>query len=138
MKFHLALIIIFPLVLSACIGDERNVPSSYIQQEDMKKILYELYVADAYNAERIYRDQTLQLQSENVTYYKKILGNYGVDQKNFFSSMEYYKAHPKIFQELADSLNNYAKRMGDVNIPHPENTNNGHHFRHIRKPAGNR
>ncbi len=121
----------------ACIGDERDVPSVFIQPQEMKKILYECYVADAYNAERIYRDHTLHMQKENVAYYKKILDNYGVSQKKFFASMDYYNSHPKAFSELADSLNNYAKRMGEIKMHLPENSNNGHHLRDIRKSIGN-
>jgi hypothetical protein len=79
----------------------------------------------------------LQLQKENVAYYKKILDNYGVDQKKFFVSMDYYTSHPKVFSELADSLNNYANRMGEIKIQLPENINNGHHLRHIKKSIGN-
>jgi len=122
------------LCLEACIGDDRDVPSSYIQPELMKKILYECYVADAYNAERARSDQRLHLEKENVVYYKKILDNYGVDSKKFFASMNYYTTHPKAFNDLTDSLNNFAKRMGASQMHLPENTNHGDHRRHIAKP----
>jgi hypothetical protein len=113
MKVHVVNIYAFLFLFCSCIGDERDVPAKYIQPEQMKKILYEYYVADAYNAERIYRDQSLQLQKENITFYKKILDNYGVDQKRFFESMDYYTSHPKILNELTDSLNNYARRISE-------------------------
>jgi hypothetical protein len=97
-------------------GDERAVPSSFIQPEQMKKILYECYVADAYNAERIYRDPALQIQKENVSYYKRILDNYGVDSARFFASMKYYTTHARIFSELTDSLSRYAQQMGEIKV----------------------
>lgn len=133
MKVQLYILLIGFLFFQGCISDSKDVPSSFVQPEEMKKILYECYVADALNTERINRDQNLQLQKENIAYYKKIMDNYGVDQKKFFASIEYYNAHPKLFSELADSLDVYAKRMGDIKINLPENTNNGHHLRHLRK-----
>jgi len=101
---------------TACIPKNNHVPHEYIQPEQMKRVLYEMYLADAFNSERLVRERTLNHQTETVNYYQQILRNHGIARDKFFKSLDYYKKHPAVYRELTDSLQQFGQRMIGKNL----------------------
>lgn len=98
------------ILIVSCIPQDKQVPDVYIQPDKMKLLLYDMYLADAYNSERLVRDRTLNHQTETVSYYRRILKNHGISNQQFFKSLHYYKIHPELYSVLTDSLEQYAQR----------------------------
>jgi hypothetical protein len=83
----------------------------YLQPEKMKLILFDLYLADALNGEKVAKDFSLDRRVENQQYYRRIFDNYSITYDQFSASFEYYVQRPALFDALTDSLNVYAQKM---------------------------
>jgi hypothetical protein len=86
------------------------VARKHLHPDTMKIILFEFYLADEINTSRLLNDQSLNRESENLSYYNKILDNHHVSSEKFFSSLNYFMQRPKLFSALTDSLNSYAQK----------------------------
>jgi Neuraminidase (sialidase) len=137
-------VLLYSIVVSvffyvSCIRSDKQVPSKYIQPDKMKFILYDMYLADAFNSERLVRDRTLNHQTETVNYYKQILRNHGFSDKQFFESMDYYKKHPAIYRELTDSLQQYGQKLIGKNLNEKSPAkNHGNNLKDTARPARHR
>jgi hypothetical protein len=132
--------IIFYLGLIACclscISENDTVPSRYIQPEKMKKIMYDMYLADELNAMRIEKDIQLDRSLENRQYYQNIFANYGVSREQFLSSLDYYMKHPKLFDVLTDSLNVYSQKMITQGLSdNPQKIKDGNNLKDTARPV---
>lgn len=103
----LVVLIVGLLVLSGC---KPQVPSRYIQPDDMEAILYDYYLAQAManRSDNPAFNQTL--------YYQAVLQKHGVSEAEFDSSLVYYYTHAdrlgKIYSKLSDRMNVEATRLG--------------------------
>lgn len=132
MRFFIKQISFFFLTvfMTACISDSLKVPNKYIQPEKMKLLLFDLYIADALNGERLVRDISLDRRVENQQYYSRIFQNYGITYDQFSASFEYYEQRPVLFDALTDSLNVYAQKMvmQGLSPKPPQKKTDGHHL----------
>jgi hypothetical protein len=116
---NLVLAVLLSCNIFSCGFYEEKIADKHLHPDTMKIVLYELYLADEMNANRIYKDSTLNRQKENLTYYDQIFNNHRISSKDFFSSLEYYQDHPKLFSMLTDSLNNYAQKIVSKELSAP-------------------
>ena len=102
--------IFFVLVLASIIGCKPKVPSGYIGEKDMAKILYDYHLADAMSNEVSGGGkQWHEMQAA-------VLKKHGVTQEVFDSSMTYYFRHSdkleEIYKKVAERLSNEAEALG--------------------------
>src|SRR5690349_16331836 len=109
------LIISLIVICSVAIGcrREERVPDDIISQEKMGKIFIDLAMAEAFvenfspKDSAIVKDSLIQIEMD------KILAIYKVDEKQFVASYNFYKTHPTLFKELADSAYSKTQKMRD-------------------------
>lgn len=90
------------LILFAC-GDAGKVPEGILSKEQMRDVLLDMNLADAYSSDmgdaRIpVTDSVRQLR--NKVYYRQILDLHGITVQQFMESYQYYEAHPDRLKEV--------------------------------------
>ena len=102
------LFLVFLLV--SLIGCKPRVPSEYIDEKDMTKILYDYHLADAMSNEIAGGNRQWHEMQASV------LKKHGVTQAEFDTSMTYYFRHSdkleEIYKKVAERLSNEAEAQG--------------------------
>ena len=97
------------LALAAC---KPQIPSEYIQPDELEDILYDYHIADAMGSVFTQYDDTLKM---NV-YRRSVLAKYGYTEAQFDSTMVYYVRHAelihKIYESLSHRIDNEASALG--------------------------
>ncbi len=92
-----------------------QVPSQYIQQDDMEDILYDYHLAQAM-AER--SDERTEAKFNETLYYHAVLEKHGVTEADFDSSLVYYYTYTdrltQIYNNISKRLEDEALRLGTV------------------------
>lgn len=105
-----SLFIAFFIGVMVLMGCKPQVPSTYIQPDDMEDILYDYYLSQSMAR---YSEQQDFNQS---LYYQAVLKKHGVTEAEFDSSLVYYYTHAdrlgKIYSSLSDRMNHEAVRLG--------------------------
>ncbi len=103
----LAMAILAAMMLAGC---KPQVPSEYIQPDDMADILYDYYVSKALAAQGDSADYYRNL------YYLGVLKKHSVTESEFDSSLVYYYSHAerlaKIYETVSKRMQNEATRLG--------------------------
>ena len=98
------------LVLVSLIGCKPRVPSEFIDEKDMAKILYDYHLADAMSNEVAGGNKQWHEMQASV------LKKHGVTQAKFDTSMTYYFRHSdkleEIYRKVAERLSNEAEAQG--------------------------
>ncbi len=103
----IAAAILAAMMLAGC---KPQVPSEYIQPDDMADILYDYYVSKALAAQGDSADYNRSL------YYLDVLRKHSVTESEFDSSLVYYYSHAerlaKIYENVSKRMQNEATRLG--------------------------
>ncbi|WP_336516886.1 DUF4296 domain-containing protein [Pollutibacter soli] len=110
----ISLIIIFSLAAS-CRREER-VPDDVISQEKMGQIFIDLAMAEAFVENFSPKDSTVAKDSLIQIEMDKILAIHKVDQTQFEASYNFYKLHPTLFKQLADSAYSKTQKSRDTSL----------------------
>ena len=101
MRFFFFIILI--ILNFACIRDNK-VPKDVIPQNQMRKIMWDLMRADAYVADFIMKDSTLNKKAESAKLYEKIFDIHSTTREVFKKSLAFYQSRPDLFKAISDSL----------------------------------
>jgi len=126
LRFLFITFIIF--LLFAC-KRNKDLPKDILVPDKMKVVLYDLMLAEALQDAKpdLYPPGHTELRDQ-------VLKSHGLNKKTFQKSLDYYRQHPQIYKQLADSLATYATRLSADILQLPEKTKlNG---RHIADSAG--
>jgi hypothetical protein len=107
MKKYLA--IIFILLLTSCSAGDK-VPKDVLPVNKMKAIIWDMSLAENMASEKY----VINKDSQRIMVtglYQKIFNLHKIDKTSFYKSYAYYEAHPKVLQELFDSVNAYGLRQ---------------------------
>jgi len=130
-------IIIISAVMAGCSQSEK-IPAGILQPEALKKVFFDLYLADAVNTERKLRDTAFQLQSGNHRDFIRVLELHGLNREAFQKNLDYYKKHPKLLKQVTDSLAAYAaRRSAEVLTDTTKNKLHGNNIQDTARQAGN-
>jgi hypothetical protein len=103
----LSLLLLFVLGLTACNSKEESRPADIIPREKMVSIIADIHMAEGIISAREYtKDSSLLLFTELEN---QMLTKYGVTQKEFRDSYNWYTSHVEEYKELytivVDTLN---------------------------------
>lgn len=97
----------FLCLISLLASCERGnpLPASVLPPDKMEPLLWELMQADQFVSNFVTNhDPTRAAHTTGPQLYQSILKKYGVSDSVFQASLAYYKAHPKEFLPMLDSL----------------------------------
>ena len=107
MRKALAVAMLLAMTLAGC---KPQVPSEYIQPDDMADILYDYYVSKALASQGDNADYNRNL------YYLDVLRKHSVSEAEFDSSLVYYYSHAenlaKVYDEVSKRMQSEATRLG--------------------------
>ncbi len=122
---YLLLPLIALLIIAGC--KSNNKPEVMINQEDMTKILLDLYITDGVlTSPTVKRDFSLNDSTEN---YMRVIEKHGYTMPEFEENIEYYfKAEPRKYEEIYDNVlavlsGMLAKNIQDRGVKNPRNKN---------------
>jgi len=96
--------LLLPILLVACQRTSAR-PDNVLAPAKMEPLLWELLQADQFVSSFVIgRDTSLSTHATGPQLYQSILKKYGVSDSVFKASLAYYKAHPKEFLPMLDSL----------------------------------
>ena len=78
--------------------------------DTIKVIMWDLLRADELYIRNTIKDSTARIRKDNIRMFEEIYALHHVTKGQFDSSFKYYEAHPVVFKQLIDSLDNYATR----------------------------
>lgn len=111
-QFHTLLFLFCMALLYSC---SPSIPSDYIQPDDMEDILYDYQLAQAMGTQTMDDGRRANDIDQNV-YKLTVLKKYGVTEKEFDNSLQYYMRHTeelhKIYENLAKRLTTEAEALG--------------------------
>ncbi|PWV47460.1 DUF4296 domain-containing protein [Chitinophaga sp. S165] len=109
------------LLITAC-GEADRVPKDVISKEQMRDVLLDLNLADAYSG--ITDDQANLLVHDSIrqkrvkVYFRQVLDMHKLTPEQFNHSYQYYEAHPNAFKVIYDmmfAIVSNDKNMLDIN-----------------------
>ena len=100
-------VLLILLAASSCSHNDRIPPG------DLKKVIWDLAVADEFAGYYIRIDTVRNLDSATNALYYRVLTMHGFTREEFNKSMHWYDNHPNEYQELIDSVTSYGNRMRD-------------------------
>lgn len=118
------------LLITAC-GEANRVPKDVLPKEQMRDVLLDLNLADAYSG--ITEDPVNLLVHDSIrqrrvkVYYRQVLDMHKLTPEQFNRSYSYYESHPNTFKEIYDMM--YAvvsndKNMLEINVKREEYVTN--------------
>jgi hypothetical protein len=98
------------LLIVAC--KSRRVPEGVIKPEKMEAIMWDMIQAGEFlNGYVLFRDTTTNQVLESQRWYDKIYSLHNTSREEFIRSYEYYRTHPRLMQEVFDSMAVYEDRL---------------------------
>lgn len=99
-------LILLLLVAFAGVSCTSNkVPSNVLSQDKMQAILWDMFRAGNHvTSHLLTKDSTLKSEPEQIKWFNRVLTIHKVSEKQFKSSMEYYKSRPELLARIMDSL----------------------------------
>lgn len=129
--------IFFVVLLIAC-SQSQKIPDGIAQPEQLKQVIFDLYLADAVNTERKLKDTSLQIQVENKRDFLRVLQLHGLNREKFQKSLAYYKQHPQLMKQVTDSLSAFAtRRSAEVLTDTTKSKLNGNNIQDTARQVGN-
>ncbi|HEX6848815.1 MAG TPA: DUF4296 domain-containing protein [Chitinophagaceae bacterium] len=122
MRFFL--FIILTILSVGCIQDKK-IPNNILQQNEMRKIMWDLMRADAYIANLIMKDSTKNQKEESIILYERIFDIHSTTRETFQKSLEFYQGRPDLFKAISDSLRMDERRAQEyptLKKPEPDTT----------------
>ena len=89
--------------LFSCGGN--GLPGGVLQKDQMEAVVWDMIEADQYYRDFLTKDSLkLDLKTERVKLYERVFQMHHTNRETFDKSYAYYSAHPKLMQEVFDSL----------------------------------
>jgi len=118
MKKCLIILITAATCVTACKSKKEIIPV-----KEMKFVMWDMLVADAWFGDWSMKDSTIRANKENLNLYQKVFDMHHVTKDAFYTSYKYYSSHPDEMKILMDSVNAYGGRLRDsatkANEPKP-------------------
>jgi len=109
MKYRTGFVLLVILTMISC-SRKGKVPSSFIQQEEMVNLLWDMSLAEEFAESFVAKDSTKNKEIETQKEYEKVFAVHHVSRETFERSYEYYKSDPELMKTVIDSANALAQR----------------------------
>lgn len=109
------IILVLSLILISC-GNKNNIPTGVLKPDEMRGVLWDVMLADAFTQQQIKTYTSAVAQEENAKLQKQVFGTHNITKEVFYKSLDYYKAHPNLMKTLLDSVIVKANRDKVSNI----------------------
>ena len=111
------LLLFLPVIVLLFSCKQTAVDNGHLPAPLMKKILTDIQMAEVYSG-MVKKDKAAAKNADSLSYYyKEILAHYKVSEKEFNSSMEWYRTHPSDLDTLYNSiLPQFNKLEGIYNV----------------------
>ncbi|MEQ1800164.1 MAG: DUF4296 domain-containing protein, partial [Lacibacter sp.] len=97
------------ILLISC-SDKNNIPEGVLSPKKMQAVLTDILVADVLNNDRILKDTSLKLPSENASYFLKIFQLHNTTRNEFNRSYNFYLKRPDLLKVITDSVSSDISR----------------------------
>jgi hypothetical protein len=110
-------LLLLVLVLSAC-GNKNDIPKGILKPEKMQLVLFDVIRAENFVFDYVTKDSSKKAEAELVKLQQKVFAIHKISRSDFYTSYDFYKAHPGIMEPMLDSLinsttrNKYQRTMG--------------------------
>jgi len=88
------LVLLLPLMIVSC---EEKAP---ISQEDMSKMMYEMYLVDKY----VENSSDLLARSDSMYVYSEIFNKFGYSEEDICEALRYYVANPEKYLDILNEV----------------------------------
>jgi len=122
----------FMLILCiACTGN--GVPGGVLPKDKMEAVIWDMIQADQYCHEYVIKDSLKKnIGEERLKLYERVFRMHQTTREEFDKSYAYYSTHPKLMQDVFDSLSTKGTRkLQDFYKPAIQPDTSGHEI--IRK-----
>lgn len=100
------------LFIAACSDQKPRIPGRIIPQEKMAQVLTDIHLAEAYVTSGLQNDSS---EIKGPDYYPFIFKKYGIDEKTFRESFDFYLLHPKLLDKVyQDVMDEMAKKEAEA------------------------
>ncbi len=100
------------LVWASCQSEE-EVPQEMIQPEQMKEVLIDLHLAEAWKERRKMAEDTALIFIKSQ--YEEIFKMHDITRPDFEQSLDYYERHPDFMDEIyQEVINEMSRREGEL------------------------
>jgi hypothetical protein len=106
----LFVILAMSVLLFACGGSNKKQDNGILKKEKMEAVLWDVLRADAFAFQFVIKDTIKKPEAEMAVLQQKIFAVHKTSRQEFYNSMDYYRAHPDIFQPMLDSMINRYTR----------------------------
>lgn len=94
----------FLFLLLGC-GKKNAVPSDVLPVKQMETVLWDMMRADQFVTLYVLpKDTSLKKDAEHKKWHDKVLAIHKITEQQFQKSFHYYKEHPKLLQQLLDTI----------------------------------
>ena len=94
-------VLIFVAILSAC---SQEMPPDVLKPEKMQGVYFDIIQADIYTKDYISKDTSRNVKMENAKLQAMIFKKHGVTARQYYTSYDYYVAHPEVMKDMVDSM----------------------------------
>jgi phosphorylcholine metabolism protein LicD len=98
------------VLLYSCRDKNKNAEGKILTAKEMQSVMWDILQADAFTQNFIKKDSTKKDQLENAALQKKIFELHKIKREDFYTSYNYYTAHPDEMRKILDSINAKAER----------------------------
>lgn len=101
------IVIVFILLFTIACGQADKVPDGVLSKEDMRDVLIDMNLADAYSSENTEQGAPLPdsvRQQKLKVYYAQILQLHKLTAKQFTESYAFYESHPDRMKQVYDMM----------------------------------
>ncbi len=105
--------IIFCFLLWACNNKDNKIPIN-----TMKKIVWDLQVANEFVLEQKIKDSSINVTKKIDSIFNTIMFTYGYDKKTFLENYKLIEQNPIKLAELLDSTSSYGTKKRDTIVNH--------------------
>ncbi len=103
------------LIMAMGCNKEKRIPRNVLQPEEMKQVMWDVFLAEAWANQIVARDSTVVLSDQLKELTQNVFQVNKTSEKEFFESYKWYINHPEVFNVLLDSLQKV--KSDDVNRP---------------------
>jgi hypothetical protein len=102
------------LFISACSEKPVEIPADVISKDEMAKVLTDITLAQSAYSTRLKTD-TIKYRLND--YVNQVLIRHSLEKEKFLVSLKFYSEHPKVLQQVYDSvITGLSKMQGETEL----------------------
>lgn len=125
-------VLMVSILIAGCSGEDR-IPEDVIKPEEMRKVMWDVFMAETFAQVSSNSDTTVVLSDKIKELTREALDIHDLTEKEFFRSYDWYVDHPSVFNPILDSL--YAHKSAENSDDYNEtNKTDSQKYKIIMRP----